>query len=167
MLLSFFFTLLPFFWPLYLSPSLIKLHRYYFLHCAVASHTTTLKSLWILTLIKWNHPHASLVFCSAHKAVKPQPIPILTPSFPFSLTLPECKLSRSGPPATIVAIDEESPNGKVFPFLFLLLCNPQHDPLEVFLKIVITLYRLLNKHCQVILTFFSRRWLAWHVTCTH
>lgn len=26
---------------------------------------------------------------------------------------PECKLSRSGPPATIVAIDEESPNGKV------------------------------------------------------
>uniref|UniRef100_A0A3B5L921 Cadherin domain-containing protein n=1 Tax=Xiphophorus couchianus TaxID=32473 RepID=A0A3B5L921_9TELE len=31
---------------------------------------------------------------------------------PSSL-LPECKLSRSGPPATIVAIDEESPNGKV------------------------------------------------------
>ena len=25
----------------------------------------------------------------------------------------ECKLSRSGPPATIEAIDEESPNGKV------------------------------------------------------
>ncbi|KAI5103079.1 protocadherin-15 isoform X2, partial [Silurus meridionalis] len=30
----------------------------------------------------------------------------------FSST-PECKLSRSGPPATIVAIDEESPNGTV------------------------------------------------------
>uniref|UniRef100_A0A3P8PP46 Protocadherin-15 n=1 Tax=Astatotilapia calliptera TaxID=8154 RepID=A0A3P8PP46_ASTCA len=32
--------------------------------------------------------------------------------FLFSLFFyPECKLSRSGPPATIVAIDEESPNG--------------------------------------------------------
>lgn len=31
----------------------------------------------------------------------------------FSSTFSECKLSRSGPPATIVAIDEESPNGKV------------------------------------------------------
>lgn len=40
--------------------------------------------------------------------------------FIFSLFFyPECKLSRSGPPATIVAIDEESPNGKVF-FFFLL-----------------------------------------------
>uniref|UniRef100_A0A4W6E7D7 Protocadherin-15 n=1 Tax=Lates calcarifer TaxID=8187 RepID=A0A4W6E7D7_LATCA len=29
----------------------------------------------------------------------------------FFFSLPECKLSRSGPPATIVAIDEESPNG--------------------------------------------------------
>uniref|UniRef100_A0AAV2LE57 Uncharacterized protein n=1 Tax=Knipowitschia caucasica TaxID=637954 RepID=A0AAV2LE57_KNICA len=26
----------------------------------------------------------------------------------------ECKLARSGPPATIVAIDEESPNGKLY-----------------------------------------------------
>lgn len=40
--------------------------------------------------------------------------------FLFSLFFyPECKLSRSGPPATIVAIDEESPNGKVL-FSFLL-----------------------------------------------
>uniref|UniRef100_A0A672JDF4 Protocadherin-15 n=1 Tax=Salarias fasciatus TaxID=181472 RepID=A0A672JDF4_SALFA len=31
--------------------------------------------------------------------------------FSFFSFLPECKLSRSGPPATIVAIDEESPNG--------------------------------------------------------
>lgn len=30
----------------------------------------------------------------------------------FSFVLTECKLSRSGPPATIVTIDEESPNGK-------------------------------------------------------
>ena len=59
----FFFYLTYFFWPpFYLSPSLIQLHHYYFLHCAVASHTTTLKSFWILTLIKWNHPHASQVF---------------------------------------------------------------------------------------------------------
>uniref|UniRef100_A0A668AYA3 Protocadherin-15 n=1 Tax=Myripristis murdjan TaxID=586833 RepID=A0A668AYA3_9TELE len=29
----------------------------------------------------------------------------------FSIVFAECKLSRSGPPATIVAIDEESPNG--------------------------------------------------------
>uniref|UniRef100_A0A673BJ62 Protocadherin-15 n=1 Tax=Sphaeramia orbicularis TaxID=375764 RepID=A0A673BJ62_9TELE len=29
----------------------------------------------------------------------------------FVFTYPKCKLSRSGPPATIVAIDEESPNG--------------------------------------------------------
>lgn len=36
----------------------------------------------------------------------------IVPSLFFSLT--ECKLSRSGPPATIVAIDEESPNGKVY-----------------------------------------------------
>uniref|UniRef100_A0A7N8Y4Z0 Protocadherin-15 n=1 Tax=Mastacembelus armatus TaxID=205130 RepID=A0A7N8Y4Z0_9TELE len=35
---------------------------------------------------------------------------VLTISF-FFFIHPECKLSRSGPPATIVAIDEESPNG--------------------------------------------------------
>uniref|UniRef100_A0A8C4H927 Cadherin domain-containing protein n=1 Tax=Dicentrarchus labrax TaxID=13489 RepID=A0A8C4H927_DICLA len=44
-------------------------------------------------------------------------IPIIIFLFPFPLTvertmrLMKCKLSRSGPPATIVAIDEESPNG--------------------------------------------------------
>lgn len=38
----------------------------------------------------------------------------------FFSTFAECKLSRSGPPATIVAIDEESPNGKVFIFTYLL-----------------------------------------------
>lgn len=31
--------------------------------------------------------------------------------FSFLFTYAECKLSRSGPPATIVTIDEESPNG--------------------------------------------------------
>lgn len=41
---------------------------------------------------------------------------MLTLDFPtFS---PECKLSRLGPPATIVAIDEESPNGKYELFNF-------------------------------------------------
>lgn len=39
----------------------------------------------------------------------------------FLSHFPECKLSRSGPPATIVAIDEESPNGKVF---HPLRCQP-------------------------------------------
>ena len=33
-------------------------------------------------------------------------------SMMFSFCLSECKLSRTGPPATIVAIDEESPNGR-------------------------------------------------------
>lgn len=45
---------------------------------------------------------------------------MLTLNFPFFfLTLLECKLSRSGPPATIVAIDEESPNGKYSVVLLL------------------------------------------------
>lgn len=46
--------------------------------------------------------------------------------FPFISHPTECKLSRSGPPATIVAIDEESPNGKVlkcFTSLFVLHIN--------------------------------------------
>ncbi|GLD45544.1 protocadherin-15-like protein [Lates japonicus] len=35
----------------------------------------------------------------------------VTPAAPQSLHLTQCKLSRPGPPATIVTIDEESPNG--------------------------------------------------------
>lgn len=38
-------------------------------------------------------------------------VPEITNLVYFS-SFPECKLSRTGPPATIVAIDEESPNGR-------------------------------------------------------
>lgn len=44
----------------------------------------------------------------------------------FFSTFSECKLSRSGPPATIVAIDEESPNGKVPYLLSLLLISAEN-----------------------------------------
>lgn len=56
----------------------------------------------------------------------------------FFSHFPECKLSRSGPPATIIAIDEESPNGKVVHPFWL-------QPVRV--------YEFNVKHCPVVWPF--------------
>ncbi|GAA6081380.1 protocadherin-15 isoform X1 [Tachysurus ichikawai] len=97
----------------------VKPHRW----CTFISETCTMPTL----VRNMNQPGVSLDKSTAHAEDKekghtllfPFPTVSLTAVFPYEdWQYEDCKLSRTGPPATIVAIDEESPNGRYRSCLF-------------------------------------------------